>query len=118
MSHLYQMSLTCVIGHQMCHRRLPTTDFQLCREGRGGRGGQKVLSKPSADSFAVARRQKTMNKSRATWLLIGRWNNSEENKKTVKKILIFFTVFPIDQSEAEMQIVSRVSRHDVICCHF
>jgi hypothetical protein len=59
MSHLYQISLSCVIGHQMCHRRLPTTvvchkhvkvshdvighlmchrrlpttDFQSCREG-------------------------------------------------------------------------------------
>jgi hypothetical protein len=59
-----------------------------------------------------------MNKSRATRLLIGRWKNSEENKKTVKKILIYFTVFPIDQSEAELQIVSRVSSHDVICCRF
>jgi hypothetical protein len=39
-------------------------------------------------------------------------------KKTVKKFLIFFTVFPIDQSEAELQIVSRVSSHDVICCRF
>jgi hypothetical protein len=27
--------------------------------GRGGRVGQKVLSKPLADSFAVGRRQKT-----------------------------------------------------------
>jgi hypothetical protein len=36
----------------------------------------------------------------------------------VKKFLIFFTVFPIDQSEAELQIVSRVSRHDVIRCRF
>jgi hypothetical protein len=35
----------------------------------------------------------------------------------VKKILIF-TVFPIDQSEAELQIVSRVSRHDVIRYRF
>jgi hypothetical protein len=59
-----------------------------------------------------------MNKSRATWLLIGRWKNSAENKKTVKKILVFFTVFPIDQSEAELQIVSCVSRHDVIRCRF
>jgi hypothetical protein len=31
------------------------------REGRGGRVGQKVLSKPSADSFAVGRRQKEKN---------------------------------------------------------
>jgi hypothetical protein len=60
MSHLYQISLSCVIGHQMCHRRLPTTDFQWCREGREGRVGQKVLSKPSADSFAVGRRQKAV----------------------------------------------------------
>jgi hypothetical protein len=59
-----------------------------------------------------------MNKSRATWLLIGRWKNSEENKKIVQKNLIFFTVFPIDQSEAELQIVARVSRHDVIRCCF
>jgi hypothetical protein len=59
-----------------------------------------------------------MNKSRATRFLIGRWKNSEENKKTVKKKLIFLTVFPIDQSEAELQIVSRVSRHDVIHCRF
>jgi hypothetical protein len=28
------------------------------RGGEGGRVGQKVLSKPSADSFAVGRRQK------------------------------------------------------------
>jgi hypothetical protein len=77
-----------------------------------------VVSRPSADSFAVGRRQKTMNKSRATWLLIGLWKNSEENKKLMKNILIFFTVFPIDQSEAELQIVSRVSRHDLICCRF
>jgi hypothetical protein len=28
MSHLYQISLSFVIGHRMCHRRLPTTDFQ------------------------------------------------------------------------------------------
>jgi N-acetyl-anhydromuramyl-L-alanine amidase AmpD len=55
-----------------------------------------------------------MNKSRATRLLIGQSKNSEENKKVVKKILIFFTFFPIDQSEAELQIVSRVSRHYVI----
>jgi hypothetical protein len=41
-----------------------------------------------------------------------------KKKKPVKKILIFFTVFPIDQSEAELQIVSRVSRHDVIRCRF
>jgi hypothetical protein len=57
MSHLYQISLSCVIGHLMCHRRLPTTDFQSCWEGEGG-WGQKVLSRPSADSFAVGRRQK------------------------------------------------------------
>jgi hypothetical protein len=25
--------------------------------------------------------QENINKSRATWLLIGRWKNSEENKK-------------------------------------
>jgi hypothetical protein len=72
MSHLYQISLSCVIGHQMCHRRLPTTDFQWCWEGRdfqwcwegrgreGGRGGQKGLS-PSADIFAVGRRQKHLD---------------------------------------------------------
>jgi hypothetical protein len=41
MSHLYQISLSCVIGHQMCHRRLPTTDFQSCREGGRGGGGVK-----------------------------------------------------------------------------
>jgi hypothetical protein len=29
---------------------------------------------------------KKMNKSRASRPLIGRWKNSEENKKTVKKI--------------------------------
>jgi hypothetical protein len=60
---LYQISLSCVIGHLMCHRRLPTTDFQSCREGREGWGseggwGQKVLSRPSADSFAVAEGKK------------------------------------------------------------
>jgi hypothetical protein len=54
-----------------------------------GGWGQKVLSKPSADSFAVGRRQKTMNKSRATRLLIGRWKNSEENKVRVKKVFLF-----------------------------
>jgi hypothetical protein len=43
----------------MCHRRLPMTDFQWCREGRG-RGGRKVLSKPLADSFDVSRSQKEM----------------------------------------------------------
>jgi hypothetical protein len=42
------------------------------REGRGGEGGeggwgQKVLSKPSADSFAVGRRQKERTKK----LLVG-----------------------------------------------
>jgi hypothetical protein len=56
MSHLYQISLPCVIGHLMCHRRLPTTD------GGGGGGGQKVLSRPSADSFAVGQRQKGQKK--------------------------------------------------------
>jgi hypothetical protein len=64
MSHLYQISLSCVIGHQMC--QCVTGDFlQLTfndvrgggREGDGG-WGQKMLSKPSADSFAVGRRQK------------------------------------------------------------
>jgi hypothetical protein len=60
-----------------------------------------------------------MSKSRAFRLLIGRWKNSKETiKKTVKKFVIFFTVFPIDQSEAELQIVSRVSRHDVIFVAF
>jgi hypothetical protein len=38
-------------------------------------------------------------------------------EKTMKRILIS-SVFPIDQSEAELQIVSRVLRHDVICCRF
>jgi hypothetical protein len=38
-----------------------------------------------------------MNKSRATWLLIDQWKNSEENKK-------IFTIFPIDQSEATIFI--------------
>jgi hypothetical protein len=51
------ISLSCVIGQLMCHRRLPTTDFQSCWEGRGR--SQKVLSRPSADSFAVGRRQKS-----------------------------------------------------------
>jgi hypothetical protein len=41
MSHLYQISLLCVLGHLMCHRRLPTTDFQSCREGGRGGGGVK-----------------------------------------------------------------------------
>jgi hypothetical protein len=41
-------------------RRLHTTDFQWCQEG--GRVGQKVLSKPSADSFAVGRRQKGLRR--------------------------------------------------------
>jgi hypothetical protein len=54
-----------------------------------------------------------VNKSRATWLLIGPWKNREENKKT-GQILFFFTAFPIDLSEAELQIVSRNLRHDVI----
>jgi hypothetical protein len=39
MSHLYQISLSCVIGLLMCHKRLPTTDFQSCQEERGGREG-------------------------------------------------------------------------------
>jgi hypothetical protein len=57
------VSLSCVIGHLMCHRRLPTTDFQSCREGRGREGGwgHKVLSRPSADSFAVGQRQKIVH---------------------------------------------------------
>jgi hypothetical protein len=47
-----------------------------------------------------------MNKSIAARLLIGRWKNSEENKKTVKKVFIFSSLFfSIDQSEAELQIV-------------
>jgi hypothetical protein len=41
MSHLYQISLSCVIGHLMCHRTLPTTDFQSCREGGEGGEGSK-----------------------------------------------------------------------------
>jgi hypothetical protein len=49
--------------------------------GRGGRVGQKVLSKPSADSFAVGRRQKTVNKSR------------EKKQEKTPSDLIFFTVF-------------------------
>jgi hypothetical protein len=40
MSHLYQISLSCVIGHLICHRILPTTDFQSCREGGEGEGGR------------------------------------------------------------------------------
>jgi hypothetical protein len=36
-----------------------------------------------------------------------------KKKKTVKKISIFFTVFPTDQSEAELQIASCNSRHDI-----
>jgi hypothetical protein len=68
--------------------------------------------------FETAFYTKKMNKSRATRLLIRRWKNSKENKKTMKKFFIFFTVFLIDQSEAELQIVSRVSRHDVIRCRF
>jgi hypothetical protein len=41
-------------------------------------------------------------------------------KKTEKKNLIFLNVFPIDQSEAELQIISRNSRHDLLSllkCH-
>jgi hypothetical protein len=48
-------------------------------DGREGRGGQKVLSKPSADSFAVGQRQKVVsyqqeNKLINLWKLnIGYW---------------------------------------------
>jgi hypothetical protein len=65
MPHLYQISLSCVIGDLMCHRRLPTTDFQWCWEGEGG---QKVLSRHSADSFAVGRRQKYIRGSYAQFI--------------------------------------------------
>jgi hypothetical protein len=36
-----------------------TGDFLQLTFNDVGRGGQKVLSKPSADSFAVGRRQKS-----------------------------------------------------------
>jgi hypothetical protein len=83
-----------------------------------GNKRQKVIPRPSADYFVVGRRQKTVNKSRATRLLIGRWKNSEENTKTMKTYFIYFSVFSIDQSEAELQIVSRNSHHGVIIVAF
>jgi hypothetical protein len=33
MSYLYHISLSCVIGHPMCHKRPLMNGFQLCREG-------------------------------------------------------------------------------------
>jgi hypothetical protein len=68
MSHLYQISLSCVTGDF-----LQLTFKVVGRGGRGGEGregrgreggwGQKVLSRPSADSFAVGRRQKWHRRS-------------------------------------------------------
>jgi hypothetical protein len=56
-----------------------------------------------------------MNNSRATWLLIGRWKNSEENKKNLHcfshrpiRSNYFLHCFSTDQSEA----------NGVICCRF
>jgi hypothetical protein len=57
-----RISLPHVIGHQKCHKRpIIGADFNKVREW-GGWGGQKVLSRPSADSFAVGRRQKSQQR--------------------------------------------------------
>jgi hypothetical protein len=71
------------------------------REGRGGgwRVGQKVLSKPSADSFAVGRRQKGVSKNKnislivlkLLFLFVARCEISDgcRNANTIKKLASF-----------------------------
>jgi hypothetical protein len=52
--------------------------------GRGGRVGQKVLSKPLADSFAVGRRQKhTFTPGRKVWLFTPRSRPGQPRKLTL-----------------------------------
>jgi hypothetical protein len=62
---------------------LQLTFNDVGREGRGGEGGrvgQKVLSKPSADSFAVGRRQKP------TSILISCLPGHHDCKKVARQI--------------------------------
>jgi hypothetical protein len=55
-SHLSQLSLACVIGHLMCHRRPAMNGFKKCREGGVWLGGVKKCF--LGLRFAVGRRQK------------------------------------------------------------
>jgi hypothetical protein len=85
MSHLYQISLACVIGHLMCHRRLPTTDFQWCREG--GRGVKKCfLSLRQTALLSAEGKNKTKGKNKFLSLISG-WKNSIYKGKTLFKKL-------------------------------
>jgi hypothetical protein len=74
-SHLYQISLSCVIGHLMCHWRLPTTDFQSCREGRGGRGGWVKKCFLSLRQTALLSAEGKKDQDRSTF-----WPKKEKSK--------------------------------------
>jgi hypothetical protein len=118
---------TCNICHirtkYHCHVSLVTKcvigDYlQLTFKVVGREGGSKSAFEAFGRQLCCRPKAKTVNKSRATRLLIGRWKNSEENTKTLKNFFIFFTVFSINQSEAELQIVSHNSHHGVIIVAF
>jgi hypothetical protein len=67
----------CVTGDY-----LQLTFNDVGREGgEGGRVGQKVLSKPSADSFAVGRRQKPVKKLFIFFTVLKTVKKSEKNSE-------------------------------------
>jgi hypothetical protein len=63
--------------------------------GGGGGGAQKLLSKPSADSFAVGRRQKPVMKLFIFFTVL---KTVKKSKKNSKEIIYFLHCFLFSSS--------------------